>query len=34
MNWRSRTIVEIKGEDIVETVRAALQYIAMYHALH
>ncbi len=26
------TVVEITGEDIVETVRAALQYIAVYHA--
>jgi fumarate hydratase class I len=25
------TIVEISGEDVIETVRAALQYIAVYH---
>ncbi|MGI9525469.1 MAG: fumarate hydratase [Hyphomicrobiaceae bacterium] len=29
---RAARIVEIKGEDIIETVRAALQYVAVYHA--
>ncbi|MDH3582416.1 MAG: fumarate hydratase, partial [Hyphomicrobiales bacterium] len=29
---KAARIVEIQGEDIVETVRAALQYVAVYHA--
>lgn len=32
MAEKTARIVEIQGEDIVETVRAALQYVAVYHA--
>ena len=32
MQERSARTTEIKGEDIVETVRSALQYVAVYHA--
>lgn len=32
MTENRATIVEINGDDIVETVRAALQYIAVYHS--
>ena len=32
MTDRAARTVEIQGDDIVETVRAALQYVAVYHA--
>lgn len=32
MAERAARIVEVQGDDVVETVRAALQYVAVYHA--